>query len=333
MTTAEIITKFFEGKCDARDAAIVHAWLNENPAKLKEYIGVEEWEDFQPAHVLSPDISGKLWNSINKNTTSPEVHYPYFRWMAVAASVLLVAGLSWLYIFKSQKTSITSAATIPIAKNISNTTPQKKALRLSDGSTVELSPNSTLSYPESFNSLKREVILNGEANFNIAKDVARPFSVSFNSVLITVLGTRFTANSEAKNVTKVILYEGRVMVKIIDSSFRDNKNEYYLTPGDVFIFKKVNDRISNDSLSARILHLEKDKDDDYVFNNYPLDVVFDQLQVIYNTKIIYNKAELGNRSFIGKIEKKDSLNHILKSIALLNNFGLHKEGDSFTISN
>ena len=48
------------------------------------------------------------------------------------------------------------------------------------------------------------------------------------------------------------------MVKIIDPSFRDNKNEYYLTPGDIFIFKKV-----NDSLSARILHLEKDKDDCY----------------------------------------------------------------------
>ncbi len=300
--------------------------------ELNEHIGEEEWEDFQPAHVLSPDISGKLWNNINKNTISPAVHYPYFRWMAVAASVLLVVSLSWQFILKKQKTSITSAATVPIAKNISNNTPQKKALTLSDGSTVELSPNSTLSYPESFNSLKRDVILSGEANFNIAKDVAKPFSVSINSVLITVLGTRFTVNSyEANNVTKVILYEGRVMVKIIDSSFRDNKKDYYLTPGDVFIFKKVN--ISKDSLSARILHLEKDKEDGYVFNNCPLDVVFDQLQIIYNTKIIYNKAELGNRSFIGKIDKKDSLYNILKSISLLNNFGLHKQGDSFIISN
>ena len=247
--------------------------------------------------------------------------------MAVAASVLLVAGLSWLFIVKNQKTSITSAATVPIAKNISNTTPQKKAFTLSDGSTVELSPNSTISYSEGFNSLKRDVLVSGEANFDIAKDVAKPFSVSINSVLITVLGTRFTVNSyEANNVTKVILYEGRVMVTIIDTSFQD-KNDYYLSPGDVFIYKKLNQR------SARILHLEKDKDDCYVFDNYPLDVVFDQLQVIYNTKITYNKAELGNRSFIGKIDRKDPLDHILKSIALLNNFGFHKQGDRFVISN
>jgi transmembrane sensor len=252
--------------------------------------------------------------------------------MAVAASVLLVVGLSWQFILRKQKTSIPSAATVPTAKNISNNTPQKKALTLSDGSTVELSPTSTLSYPESFNSLKRDVLVSGEANFTIAKDVAKPFSVSINSVLVTVLGTRFTVNSyEANKLTKVILYEGRVMVKIIDSSFQDTKNAYYLTPGDVFIYTKRGD--STDSPSARIFHLEKDKDDCYVFNNYSLDVVFDQLQVIYNTKIIYDKAELGNRSFIGKIDKKDPIEHILKSIALLNNFGFHKQGDSFIISN
>jgi transmembrane sensor len=331
LITEEIIIKFFEGKCDDRDVAVVQAWLKEHAAKLKECTGVEEWDDFQPAHDLSPEISGKLWNNIhkiNKNTTSPVVHFPYFRWTAVAASVLLVAGLSWHFILKKQKTSITSAATVALARNISNHTLQKKALTLNDGSTVELLPNSTLTYPESFNSLKRDVILSGEADFNIAKDVAKPFSVSINSVLITVLGTRFTVDSyEANKVTKVILYEGRVMVKIIDSSFRDNKSEYYLAPGDVFIFKKA-----NDSLSARVLHLEKDKDDYYAFNNYPLDVVFDQLQVIYNTKIIYDKAELGNRSFIGKMDKKDSLYHILKSIALLNNFSLRKQGDSLIIS-
>ena len=289
-------------------------------------ISEEEWVDFQPANGLAPDISGKLWDNINRNTTSPEVRYPSFRWMAVAASLLLLAGLSWLFIVKKQKTGINSAAVAT-----KNNTPQKMKLTLSDGSTVELSPNSTLSYPENFTSLKRDIILSGEANFNVAKDGAKPFFVYSNSVLITVLGTRFTVRTdEANNATKVILHEGRVMVKIPDSSSRDNKKEYYLNPGDIFIFKKAN---KPDSLQARILHLEKDKDDCYLFNDYPLDVVFDQLQIIYNTKITYNKAELGNRTFIGKIDKKDPLYHTLKSIALLNHFDLHKEGDSFIISN
>lgn len=326
MITEEIIISFFEGKCSARDAAMVQAWLKENPARLKEYIGVEEWENFQPAHALSSDVSGRLWDNIHKNADSPTARYSYFKWTAVAASFLLVIGLSWQFILEKQGAGIARASTASKTKDIFNNTLSRMTLTLSDGSTVELSPNSTLSYPENFNSLKRDVTLKGEATFNIAKDVAKPFSVYSNSVLISVLGTRFTVEPyDASNATKVILHEGKVMVKISNSS-QDNKNEYYLTPGDIFISKKVNKQ-------SRVLHLEKDKDDCYVFNDYPLDVVFDQLQVIYNTKIIYNKADLGNRSFIGRIDKKDSCYHILKSIALLNKFDLHKQGDSFIIGN
>ncbi|TDW96906.1 FecR family protein [Dinghuibacter silviterrae] len=258
----------------------------------------EEWDNFQPNQVLSPDISDKLWNNIDRNTATPF----NFRWIAVAASVVMVVGLSWYFIAKR-----TSTAAFATKKN---NTAQKMMLALSDGSSVELLPNSTISYPENFDSLKREVILNGEATFTVAKDAAKPFSVYSNSVLITVLGTRFTVNA-----SKVVLHEGEVKVNA-------GKNEYHLTPGDIYIFT-----------SARIFHLEKDKDDGYVFTDYPLEVVFDQLQMIYNARIIYNKEALGNRTFIGKIDKKDSLSHILKSIALLNNFSLQKQGDTFVMNN
>jgi transmembrane sensor len=279
-------------------------------------MGEEEWEKFQTAHVLSPDKSGKLWNGIHKNSGFSRTRYPYFKWMVAAASALLIVGLSWYFIVQRQKTGTIGVATVAIAKN---NTPQKMALTLSDGSAVELSPDSKLSYSGNANAAKRAVILDGEASFDIAKDAGNPFSVYSHSVLITVLGTRFTVRSyEANKATKVILLEGRVMAKTSDSS-------YYLDPGDIFI--------SSDSLSARVIHLQKDKDDCYVFDNYPIDVVFDQLQIIYNTKITYNKAELGNRTFIGKIDKKDPLNHILQSIALLTKFGLHKQGDGFVISN
>ncbi|MBS1606968.1 MAG: FecR domain-containing protein [Bacteroidetes bacterium] len=327
MITEALIVRFFEGKCNAQEATNVEAWLKENPAKLKEYLGMEEWEEFQPADVLSTEVSGRLWNNIKKDATSIPVPNLYLRWAAVAASVVLIVGLSWQFISVSQKSKKTGVSTAAMAKNIVNKTAQKMMLKLSDGSTVELSPNSALSYTGNFNSQKREVVLEGEAEFNIARDPARPFFVYSRSVAISVLGTRFTVNADTTDkATKVILSEGKVMVKVADPS-RDNKNEYYLAPGDIFISRKLNKQ------APRILHLEKDKDDCYVFNNYPLDVVFDQLQIIYNTKIVYNKEELGNRTFIGKIDKKDSFDHILQSIALLNNFHLRKQGDASIISN
>jgi ferric-dicitrate binding protein FerR (iron transport regulator) len=346
LITKATIINFFEGKCNARDRAIVEKWLSENPGKLKEFFGIEEWENFRPAGALSPDITGKLWKSITENMAPPKARYS--KWMAVAASVLAVIGLSWYFILTTRKAGMASAATIANTKRIFNNTAQKMTVTLSDGSIVELLPNSTLSYPVDFNAAKREVVLKGEGNFDIAKDAARPFSVNSNAVLITVLGTRFTVKPDgANNATKVILHEGSVMVRIADSAARGNKNEYYLAPGDIFISRKINrqSRIidtarvttpgndTNDSLSARILHLEKDKDDCYIFNDYPLDVVFDQLQIIYNTKIIYNRSELGNRTFIGKVDKKDSVYNILKSIALLNKYHVQKQGDTLIIAN
>jgi len=363
LITEQTIINFLEGKCDARDAAIVYTWLKENPTKLEEHFR-EEWEDFQPVQVLSPEISGKLWDGIKKNTNPAAVRYSFARWMAVAAMVLLVIGLPWHFILRKQRTGIISTATAAKARNIFNNTLTKMSFTLSDGSKVELFPNSTVSYFENFDSLNRDIILNGGANFYIAKNVAKPFTVYSHSVLTTVLGTRFTVKSYGANNTTVVLHEGRVMIKISNPSSKVNKHEFYLTPGDIFILNKVNppshiynvernpanaekssanverisanaertaDSISIDSLSARVIHIEKDKDDRYLFNNYPLDVVFDQLQVIYNTTIIYDKSRLGNRSFIGKIDKKDSLYTILKSIALLNNFSLQRQGDSILV--
>jgi len=358
LTTEEkIIINYFEGKCNARDGAIIYEWLQENPAELEAYLGEQEWDDFEPARVLSPEISGKLWSGIKKNNTPSEVRYPFARWIAVAALVLLIVGLPWHFISKKQPTRIVRAGTVETTRRIFNHTAQKMTFTLSDGSKVELLPGSTLSYAKNFDSLKRDIILSGGANFDIAKEVAKPFTVYSNSVLTTALGTRFTVKSYEANNTTVILHEGKVRIKIASPSAQVNKKEFYLTPGDIFILNKVNtpshtgsadmgsaehtatpprnitsDSLLTDSLSARVLHIEKDKDDRYLFNNYPLDVVFDQLQVIYNTTILYDKSKLGNRSFIGKIDRKDSLYNILKSIALLNNFRLSKQGDTILIS-
>jgi len=359
LTTEEIINNFFAGKYNAQDAAMIYTWLRENPAKLEAYIGEEEWDDFQPVHALAPEISSKLWDGIKKNNGSPDAGYSsspgvrrhrYLKWLAAAASVLLVTGLPWSYIAKKQKTSISRAEAVTGTKSIFNHTRQNMTFTLIDGSKIELLPNSTLSYPENFDSLKRDVHLSGGANFDIAKDVARPFTVYSNSVLTTALGTSFTVKSYEANNTTILLHEGRIMIKIANPSSHVNKKEFYLTPGDIFILNKVNaparmgstergtisrsvtsDSLTVDSLTARVLHIEKDKDDSYQFDNYPLDVVFDQLQIIYNTTIIYDKSKLGNRSFIGKIDKRDSLYTVLKSIALLNNFGLRKQGDTIIL--
>jgi hypothetical protein len=69
----------------------------------------------------------------------------------------------------------------------------------------------------------------------------------------------------------------------------------------------------------------------YMFNNQKLSDVFDLLSILYNEKIHYNKRDIIGRTFIGKIDKTDSLQNILKSIGLLNKLIVTKEEDGYHI--
>ena len=64
-------------------------------------------------------------------------------------------------------------------------------LVLSDGTRVWMNSDSHLKYPIMFAGDKREVILSGEAYFDVVKDESAPFIVKTESGKIEVLGTEF----------------------------------------------------------------------------------------------------------------------------------------------
>src|SRR5690606_20377981 len=82
---------------------------------------------------------------------------------------------------------------------------------LSDGSKVVLNPGSTVSFTPVFASGVREVSLEGEAFFDVAKDSLSPFVVKTSQLVTRVLGTSFTvkANKGGENII-VTVRTGRV---------------------------------------------------------------------------------------------------------------------------
>lgn len=83
-------------------------------------------------------------------------------------------------------------------------------LLLSDGTNVWLSANTTFRYPMIFSEKNREVTLDGEAYFQVAKD-KKPFLIKTDKYAIEVLGTTFNVEAyTGKQTFKTILYEGKV---------------------------------------------------------------------------------------------------------------------------
>ncbi len=87
---------------------------------------------------------------------------------------------------------------------------------LTDGSAITL--NSGTEVAVSMQPLERHVkMLSGEANFDVAKDAARPFIVEAGAVRVRVVGTSFFVHMSEVGDVAVTVREGRVEVRHFDA--------------------------------------------------------------------------------------------------------------------
>jgi len=122
------------------------------------------------------------------------------RWMraAAAAVVLAMAAFAGLQFFGSN-----AEWTTVTAQN------DRQQVALPDGSQVWLKENAQLSYVNGFEGDSRQLKLEGEAFFDVAKNPAKPFIIQAGEGTVTVLGTSFSVDADA-NSTEVLVKTGKV---------------------------------------------------------------------------------------------------------------------------
>ncbi len=114
-------------------------------------------------------------------------------------------------------------------------------LQLPDGTQVWLNSGSKLSYDKTYGNGLREVMLSGEAYFDVVKNAAHPFVIHTNAIDIKVLGTAFNVKSfPGEKNTETSLIRGSIEV-----TFRNRPAEK--------IILKPNEKLitANDDTTAR----------------------------------------------------------------------------------
>ena len=125
----------------------------------------------------------------------------------VAAALFAVCVISGLYLLHKNSVSekemlvLYNEANAPIL-----------ATMLEDGSVVYLSQHTSLKYPDSFDENKREVILQGDAFFEIIKQSGRPFFIETEIAKVEVIGTSFSIKSSGNSSFLLSVREGEVRV-------------------------------------------------------------------------------------------------------------------------
>lgn len=124
----------------------------------------------------------------------------------IAAILLLAYGIGFTWYHLSEKNNISY-------NEISTQRGEKSLVKLSDGTNIWLNSETSLRYPTNLNSKKVEVILDGEAYFDVAKIANRTFIVKASSLNITVLGTSFNVKSyNQENIIETTLEKGRISI-------------------------------------------------------------------------------------------------------------------------
>ncbi|MEI6945744.1 FecR domain-containing protein [Paraflavisolibacter sp. H34] len=347
--------RYFENLRDAWQLAGAQKTL----AYVLEGMNVDEkWRHFKETLAAREAAQGEQEPAAEAyaDAEPPARRSPVYRLLvaaAIAASVLLVIGLAWKAAVQPKEAApvvVTAPETpaSPVAERHEvNTTGREKRLSLADGSLVVLAHQSEITYREPFTG-KRDIYLKGKAFFRVAKDKTRPFTVTSGAIATTALGTEFTVTA-FENAPRIIvrLYEGKVVVKAVDRNNRKLKKEVYLLPGQAFVYGSRTTGVkafsgASGTAPEAILSEEASRDNPslpqnaegtwYMFNNQSLAMVLEQLEKMYQVEIEYNRQDVQNIYFTRKYNSQDSIDGILKEIAILNNLTVTRNNDTFVIS-
>lgn len=194
-------------------------------------------------------------------------------------------------------------------------------IRLPDGSEVWLNAKTSITFPANFNIQKREIELDGEAYFSIAKQQIKgksiPFIVKSNQQVVEVLGTQFNvSNYKDENQIKTTLYEGSIKV-----SPNLNSSARLLKPGE-------QSNLINGTLNISEADLEQAlawKNGDFIFNNEDLFSIMKKISRWYDVEVSYENIP-EHLYFSGAVSRYKNLSEALKIMELTGKVKFKIEG-------
>lgn len=317
----------------AQKQALAHLIANATDEEQIRASLEDIWNDYEPENALSTQNSEAYYNRILQQikqqpaVVSPvhRVHFLRRSWMrmAAAAAVVIVAGVAIFKLLPSKQSGTPQAkVNTPVIDRTIN-----KFLTLADGSKVLLHGGSTLSYPPAFNGSTREVILTGEAFFDVAHNAAQPFIIHSGNIKTTVLGTAFNIKAwPAEPEVTVTVTRGKVQVE----------NEVgvlgIITPDQQLSINLQNKQSKQEAVNAESQLSWKNQE--YTIDNVTLDEAITELQVRYGVIIETGPNEnIADCRFTATFKQDESLEYVLNVICKLYQARWQRVNDKIVITN
>ena len=191
-------------------------------------------------------------------------------------------------------------------------------IKLDDGTKVWVNAETKLKYPVAFVGDRREVVLEGEAFFDVAKN-EKPFIVKTSFGDVRVLGTAFGISayaSEPESYTTLV--RGKVSVE------REGIKPVVILPGEQVVTSKDGKMIKQ---QVDVEEFVGWKDGIYVFKEKSLGEIIKTLERWYNISVDFQEKSLVDLPFTGNLKRYDDINVFFDALTRTGDMKYRVEGN------
>lgn len=309
----KLLPEYLSGEISDKNRATIDEWRIasvENEALFREY--AKAWEALPLLQEMEQFNSFEALKTVTRKISKPGSATWKTTLQRIAAVLLLpLLAYSGFLTMKNQALNRQAVENV-VMQTITSKQGMVTQFTLADGTEVWLNSGSELKFPVRFNSKMREVLLSGEAFFNVAKNEQQPFRVNARELNVDVLGTSFDViNYHEDRQSEVILIEGRVSLSSFDGK---NKKEFgTIHQGQRAVFdidsRKVN--MHDEDVDKYIAW----RDGNLIFRDDSMEIVAKRLSRWFNVEIIINDPEIESYIYTATFGN-ENLEQVLKLLKL-----------------
>lgn len=299
----------------------------------------------------SEEWNNKIDNALEKHLQKMETIFPpaelpvkkegrsIRKVVSILSVLVLMLGSYCVYLLAdktSPKTDKTAVAAIQTRDG------SRSKAQLPDGTEVWLNGGSRLTYNPDMNNLdSREVTLEGEAFFDVAKNAAKPFLIRTTKMGIRVLGTSFNVKAYTQdNTTEATLITGAVEVTLNDGIERSVKllpnQKIVLDHGDKQPAKPYNvagykvENIHSNPVDSMVTETAW-CNNFLVFDNDNFEDIALKMERWYGIKVHLSDNKLKNFHFTGTF-KNETFPEVLEALKVTTSFHCRITGNEVFIT-
>lgn len=329
----DAIARYLANESSAEEATRVRQWLDANPTDKALFEQLSSGEALSvlaaPADVDVEAALGRVHAQMEQQPGLPRLTLerggrrgrriaPVLVFLAAAAAVI-----GFVTLRPSGKAPSTNS---PAARTYATRTGQRDSIMLADGSRVILGPDSRLTVPAGYGTDARAIELEGDGYFDVRHDASKPFTVRVANALVEDIGTTFTVESDAGDTTSVSVLSGSVRLRAQGSSAAAGAILAAGDRGSLTVDGQVHaypNTVRNDDASWTTGRI--------VFHDASVTRIVAEIHRWYGVKLRVADTTILNRHVTTTFDDGDSIDQVLRSLALTLGARIDRQGDSATI--